>query len=70
MSEGVQKPDRQRWGRVQWGTATFLAYLWSWLILWGLAMFGSLPESSTLSRIAYVVYWPLVKISDWVRLHR
>jgi hypothetical protein len=62
MNDETEKPKRQRWGRLQWGTAAFPCYLWSWLILWGLVTFDLLPVNNTLSRIAYVVYWPLVKL--------
>jgi hypothetical protein len=72
MSDEGKKPDRkqQRWYR--WGTIAFLGYLWSWLLLWALAVADVLPPNETLGWICYVVFWPLVMIGQlvlWVRLH-
>ncbi len=72
MSDAVQKPNRPRWGRLQWATAAFLVYLWSWLIFWALLRFDLLPDAhyETLRAILSIVYFPLFllgKLINWFR---
>jgi hypothetical protein len=68
----VQKPNRRRWGWLQWGTLGFLVYLWSWMIFWALFRFDLLPDRNyeTLRTIGAIVYFPILLLGaliNWIR---
>jgi hypothetical protein len=65
MSDEPEKPNRQRWGRLQWGTLAFLCYVWGWLILWGVARLDLLPRSNVFRGIASIVYLPIIAL-EWL----
>jgi hypothetical protein len=66
MSDEAEKPNRQRWGRLEWGTLAFLCYLWGWLIFWGCVRSKLLGPLNLIYWIAYLVYWPFVRLSNLI----
>jgi hypothetical protein len=69
-SDEPNKSDAKRWGRYEWGAVAILAYLWGWLILWGLSRLSLLPNNNAFRGIASVIYFPIIALGALIDMFR